>query len=101
LRFELLEPVLHQVRHLFRRKLARLLRSFVQRPDLLMWALRDSTPKRSTWLVAQFATLRLRLRLIKIAVRSVDVKTTNRAHLPTSCPRNRSFASSMGAYRVS
>lgn len=41
-------------------------------------------PKRSTWRVAQFDTLRLRL--IKIAARLVEMKTRTRLHLPTACP---------------
>ena len=50
----------------------------------LMWGLRVSMPKRSMWRVAQFDTLRLRL--IKIAARVVELKTMIRVHLPTSCP---------------
>jgi hypothetical protein len=50
----------------------------------LMWGLRTSMPKRSMWRVAQFDTLRLRL--IKIAARVVEMKTMIRVHLPTSCP---------------
>jgi hypothetical protein len=50
----------------------------------LMWGLRMSMPKRSMWRVAQFDTLRLRL--IKIAARVVEMKTMIRVHLPTSCP---------------
>jgi hypothetical protein len=50
----------------------------------LMWGLRESMPKRSMWRVAQFDTLRLRL--IKIAARVVEMKTTIRVHLPTACP---------------
>ncbi len=49
----------------------------------LMWGLRISMPKRSMWRVAQFDTLRLRL--IKIAARVVEMKTIIRVHLPTSC----------------
>ena len=49
----------------------------------LMWGLRVSMPKRSMWRVAQFDTLRLRL--IKIAARVVEMKTMIRVHLPTSC----------------
>ena len=40
-------------------------------------------PRRSMWRVAQFDTLRLRL--IKIAARVVEMKTMIRVHLPTSC----------------
>jgi len=50
----------------------------------LMWGLRVSMPKRSMWRIAQFDTLRLRL--IKIAARVVEMKTMIRVHLPTSCP---------------
>jgi Transposase DDE domain group 1 len=50
----------------------------------LMWGLRAMMPKRSTWRVAQFDTLRLRL--IKIAARVVELKTQIRLHLPTACP---------------
>ena len=50
----------------------------------LMWGLRTSMPKRSMWRVAQFDTLRLRL--IKIAARVVEMKTMIHVHLPTSCP---------------
>src|SRR5271165_1682026 len=50
----------------------------------IMWGLRVSMPKRSMWRVAQFDTLRLRL--IKIAARVVEMKTMIRIHLPTSCP---------------
>src|ERR1019366_7118278 len=50
----------------------------------IMWGLRISMPKRSIWRVAQFDTLRLRL--IKLAARVVEMKTMIRIHLPTSCP---------------
>ena len=50
----------------------------------VMWGLRMSMPKRSIWRVAQFDTLRLRL--IKIAARIVEMKTMIKIHLPTSCP---------------
>jgi hypothetical protein len=46
--------------------------------------LRVSMPKRSMGRAAQFDTLRLRL--IKIAARIVEMKTMIRIHLPTSCP---------------
>ena len=49
-----------------------------------MRGLRASMPRRSTWRVAQFDTLRLRL--VKIAARVVEMKTMIRVHLPTSCP---------------
>ena len=50
----------------------------------LMWALRAAIPKRSLWRVAQFDTLRLRL--IKIAARVVEMKTQVRLHLPSAYP---------------
>lgn len=50
----------------------------------LLWAMRNAMPKRSTWRVAQFDTLRLRL--VKIAARIVEMKTQVRLHLPTACP---------------
>lgn len=50
----------------------------------LMWGLRTMMPRRSRWRVAQFDTLRLRL--IKIATRVVELKTQIRVHLPTACP---------------
>jgi hypothetical protein len=50
----------------------------------LMWGLRAAMPKRSVWRAAQFDTLRLRL--IKIAVRVVEMKTQIRLHLPSACP---------------
>ena len=50
----------------------------------LMWGLRVSMPKRSVWRVAQFDTLRLRL--IKVAARVVEMKTMIKIHLPIACP---------------
>lgn len=50
----------------------------------LMWGLRAAMPRRSRFAVAQFDTLRLRL--IKIAARVVEMKTQIRLHLPTSFP---------------
>jgi len=50
----------------------------------LMWGLRAAMPKRSRFAVAQFDTLRLRL--IKVAARVVEMKTQIRLHMPTSCP---------------
>jgi hypothetical protein len=50
----------------------------------LLWSLRALMPKRSLWRVAQFDTLRLRL--LKIAARVVELKTMIRLHLPTACP---------------
>src|ERR1700712_3583677 len=50
----------------------------------LMWGLRISTPRRSMWRVAQFDTLRLHL--IKIAARVVEMKTQVKLHLPSTAP---------------
>src|ERR1019366_6169454 len=50
----------------------------------LMWGLRASVPKRSMCRVAQFDPLRLRL--IKVAARVVEMKTMIKIHLPASCP---------------
>jgi hypothetical protein len=50
----------------------------------LLWALRSLMPKRSTWRVAQFDTLRLRL--VKLATRVVALKTRVMLHLPSACP---------------
>jgi hypothetical protein len=50
----------------------------------LMWTLRAALPPRSSWRHAQFDTLRLRL--IKIAARVVELKTRITIHLPTACP---------------
>ncbi|RWO61945.1 MAG: IS1380 family transposase, partial [Mesorhizobium sp.] len=53
----------------------------------LMWGLRAAMPRRSSFAVAQFDTLRLRL--IKIAARVVEMKSQIRLHLPTSFPDQR------------
>jgi hypothetical protein len=50
----------------------------------LLWSLRSLMPKRSTWRVAQFDTLRLRL--VKLAARVVALKTRVMLHLPSACP---------------
>jgi len=50
----------------------------------LMWSLRTLMPRRSSWRTAQFDTLRLRL--IKLAVRVVEMKTQVKLHLPGSAP---------------
>ncbi|CCG08341.1 Transposase IS4 family protein [Pararhodospirillum photometricum DSM 122] len=41
-------------------------------------------PKRSVWRVAQFDTVRLRL--IKMAARVVEMKTVIKVHLPSATP---------------
>jgi hypothetical protein len=50
----------------------------------LLWSLRSLMPNRSTWRVAQFDTLRLRL--VKLATRVVALKTRVMLHLPSACP---------------
>ncbi|MCZ8147453.1 MAG: transposase [Roseomonas sp.] len=50
----------------------------------LLWSLCSLMPKRSTWRVAQFDTLRLRL--VKLATRVVALKTRVMLHLPSACP---------------
>ena len=51
----------------------------------LLWSLRSLMPKRSQWRVAQFDTLRLRL--IKIAARVVELKTHDPASPADGLPR--------------
>jgi hypothetical protein len=50
----------------------------------LLWSLRRAMPRPSPWRVMQFDTLRLRL--IKIAARIVELKTQIKIHLPSSAP---------------
>jgi hypothetical protein len=50
----------------------------------MMWNLRALMPRRSSWRVMQFDTLRLRL--VKVAARVVDLKRQIKLHLPTSAP---------------
>jgi hypothetical protein len=50
----------------------------------LLWSMRRLMPKRSAWRVMQFDTLRLRL--IKIAARVVELKKQVKIHLPSSAP---------------
>ena len=52
----------------------------------MMWSLRALMPRRSSWRVMQFDTLRLRL--MKVAARVVDLKRQIKLHLPT-CHRTR------------
>ena len=51
-------------------------------------------PKHSSWRVAQFDTLGLRL--IKIAARIVEMKTKIKVHLPTSAPDQAVSHSALG-----
>ena len=50
----------------------------------LLWALRAALPRQSRFAVAQFDTLRLHV--IKIAARVVEMKTQIRVSLPSACP---------------
>lgn len=50
----------------------------------LLWSLRALMPRRSSWRVAQFDSLRLRL--IKLAARVIELKTRVAVHLPTGAP---------------
>ena len=56
----------------------------------LMWSLRAAMPRRSSWRVAQFDTLRLRL--IKLAARVEVLKRKVQLHLPRSTPNQPIFA---------
>jgi len=70
----------------------------------LMWSLRTLMPRRSAWRTAQFDTLQLRL--IKLAVRVVEMKTQVKLHLPSNAPCQGSWPLSMmepgsSLYRIS
>jgi hypothetical protein len=56
----------------------------------LLWSMRRAMPKRSIWRVMQFDTLRLRL--IKLAARVVELKSQLKIHLPSSAPDQAIFA---------
>ena len=56
----------------------------------LLWSMRRLMPKRSIWRVMQFDTLRLRL--IKLAARVIELKTQIKIHLPSSAPNQAIFA---------
>ena len=60
----------------------------------LMWGMRASMPRRSSWRVAQFDTLRLRL--VKLAVRIEVLKSQVRLHLPRATPDQAIFAWMLG-----
>ena len=60
----------------------------------LLWSMRRVMPKGSTWRVMQFDTLRLRL--INIAARVVELKTQLKIHLPSSAPDQAIFATLLG-----
>lgn len=61
----------------------------------LLHTLRAAAPRRSVWSSAQFDTLRLRL--IKIAARIVEMTTRIKVLLPTACPDQIIFARIMRA----
>lgn len=50
----------------------------------LLWSMRRVMPKGSTWRVMQFDTMRLRL--LKLAARVVELKKQVKIHLPSSAP---------------
>jgi hypothetical protein len=56
----------------------------------LLWSMRRLMPKRSVWRAMQFDTLRLRL--VKLAARVVELKTQLKVHLPSSAPDQAIFA---------
>jgi hypothetical protein len=56
----------------------------------LLWSMRRVMPKALIWRVMQFDTLRLRL--IKLAVRVVELKKQIKIHLPSSAPDQAIFA---------
>jgi hypothetical protein len=60
----------------------------------MMWSLRSVMPRRSSWRVMQFNTLRLRL--INLAVRVTDLKQQIKLHLPTNTPDQAIFALVLG-----
>ncbi len=60
----------------------------------LLWCMRRIMAKRSTWRVMPFDTLRLRL--VKIAARVVELKTQIKIHLPSSAPDQAIFATLLG-----
>ena len=55
----------------------------------LLWSMRRAMPKGSVWRVMQFDTLRLRL--VKLAARVVELKTQIKIHLPSSAPEQAIF----------
>ena len=65
----------------------------------LLWSMRRVLPRRSVWRVMQFDTLRLRL--IKLAARVVELKTQIKIHLPSSAPDKPSSPSCSTACRIS
>src|SRR6201987_1452839 len=60
----------------------------------LLWSMRRVMPKRSAWRVMQFDTLRLRL--VKLPARAVELKTQLKIHLPSSPPDQAIFAMLLG-----
>ncbi len=64
----------------------------------LLWSLRALMPKASSWRVAQFDTLRLRL--IKVAARIAEMKTKIKIHLPTSAAHQAIWHLALGRLRL-
>jgi len=60
----------------------------------LLWSMRRVMTRRSAWRVVQFDTLRLRL--VKLAARVVELKTQLKIHLPSSVPDQAIFAMLLG-----
>jgi hypothetical protein len=65
----------------------------------LLYTLRAAAPKRSRWRVAQFDTIRLRL--LKLGARVVELATRIKVLLPTACPDKAIFARLLGAFAPS
>ena len=61
--------------------------------------MRRVMPKHSIWQVMQFDTLRLRL--IKLAARVIELKTQVKIHLPSSAPDRAIFAMLLNRCRAS
>ena len=55
-------------------------------------------PRHSSWRVAQFDTLRLRL--IKVAARIAEMKTKIKIHLPSSAPDQAIWHLALGRLRL-
>ena len=60
----------------------------------LLRSLRSLLPRRSSWRVAQFDTLRVRL--IKLATRVVELKSKIRLHFPTGTSDQATFGLALG-----
>jgi hypothetical protein len=65
----------------------------------LLYTMRAAAPKRSNRRVAQFDTIRLRL--LKLGARVVELATRIKVLLPTACPDKAIFAHLLGAFAPS